>query len=164
MTLEDKINKLRLELDLQTEDQLTKALSSMPERIEGIINKRIEDIVAGTLGFENRWGRWEINNTNGRQTEAANAVGRIINEKLDFALNEWTAEALKKGTLPKGWKEAARKEFDERVDWHLRELIREYAKDHINQHAEKLLQKVLEAPPAKARAPKREREYDGVED
>lgn len=165
MTLEEKIKKLRHELDVQTEEHLEKTIRALPSIIENIINKRIEDIVAGTLGFNNRWGTWEIDNCNGRKTQAANAVGAVINEKLNFALDTWTAEALKKGTLPKGWKEAARKEFDERVEWHLKELIREYAKSHINENAENLLKKVIEAPPSqsKTKAPRAEKEYDYLE-
>ena len=67
--------------------------------------------------------------------------------------------------MPKDWKKALRKEFDEKVDWQLRTFIQNYAKSHIEQHAQGMLKKVIEAQPTQARTSKpTEPDYEDIED
>lgn len=155
--IEERIADLRRQIDEKTEASLQEALKDLDSRIHSIVEQRISKIVAATLGLEDRWGRVEVDHCNGRQTAVANAIGEMAMAQIDRQFPEWIKQAIGNDKLPKGWKQAIRKEYDERLNWRLRELVKDHAESVIQTNAEKLLEEAIKMEPPK---PKRKKDEE----
>jgi hypothetical protein len=161
-TQEQRIKDLRKQIDDKTEAALAECLKDLDYRIQCSIDKRIGDIVAQSMGFSNRWHEWEIDHCNGRATAIANAIGERAEMYLAEKMPNYLDEVIGKKVLPKGWKTAIRKEFDERLGWLLRDMVKNHADGIMQSTAEKLLEEALKAPPENSPKPKPEDEYEEV--
>lgn len=98
------------------------------ERVKKALNQNSKDIVAKLLGFDNRWGKWEIDNCNGRHrnTEA----GRRIVELHQKAVDEWFHEISDFKLTPKeksAFRTAFKKIFLDKFDYYVRKAAEEQA-------------------------------------
>lgn len=71
--------------------------SSIERDVTSILDKRAEEVVFKLLGFDNRWGRMEVDHCNGRAGESA--AGDFIRAKAGAAVHAWLEAQV--GKLPK---------------------------------------------------------------
>lgn len=67
-------------LEKNSEDQLT-------QRVHHLLDENQKKIILTLLGFENRWGGWEIDHCNGRSGNTP--VGEYIKQTHEDAIQEW---------------------------------------------------------------------------
>jgi hypothetical protein len=146
----NKIEQLQKELDDKTAAALQAAIDTLDERIDKIVNQRIEDIVGASLGFEFRWGRAEIDHCNGRKTAIANQIGELALKKINAHFDNWIEKAVGKKALPKGWDGGIRKEYDERMQRSLKDKMQMHIDELIEKNGATLLEEALKRRPAKA--------------
>jgi protoporphyrinogen oxidase len=68
------------------------------ERVHEILNEDLKSAALSLLGFDNRWGRWELQNN-----QKASAAQQYINSKVEQAFKEWADNLIITGIkrLPK---------------------------------------------------------------
>lgn len=93
------------------------------------LNKERREIVVKMLGFNDSWGKLEVDNCNGRNEKSI--VGVYLRTHAEAAVNEWM-KAHMKGALEEHVRgkfsdakllAAAKKHFDEQFEWQLRKAI-----------------------------------------
>lgn len=110
------------------EDKIEKQISSM-------LDRRLEEVVAKLLGFNNSWGRWEVDNCNGR--DGNSAAGDWLREKAANAVKEWlTAQAGDLPKLPAAAIKSLRKEYLEHFE--------QFAMDFLQHEAERNARELVE--------------------
>jgi hypothetical protein len=84
---------------IETVDHIHKAIDSwlqknteerLTERVHHLLDENQKKIVLTLLGFENRWGGWEIDHCNGRSGNTP--VGEYISQTHEEAIKEWLSQ------------------------------------------------------------------------
>lgn len=144
-----KIEQLQKDLEEKTAVSLQATIDTLDEKIDKIIDQRIEDIVGASLGFEFRWGKAEIDHCNGRKTAIANQIGARVLEKINAHFENWIEKAIGKKALPKGWDASIRAEYDEQLKRALRDKMQNHVVEIVEKNAATLLEEALKRRPAK---------------
>lgn len=115
----------------------------LEERVKKTLNENSKEIVAKLLGFNNHWGKWEIDNCNGRDryTEA----GRRIVALHQKAVDEWFHEISDFKLTPKeksAFRAAYKKSFFDMFTYH----VRIAAEKQAEQVANDLVQEIVGTP------------------
>jgi hypothetical protein len=71
-------------------------LEGLVDRVKTELDDHLNDIVAKVLGMNNRWGKWEVDNCNGRSGQSH--IGQEINTKATEVVADIVNEVLA------GWK------------------------------------------------------------
>lgn len=142
-TTTEKIAALRKEIDNVTLEQLKKIRAGLEHRVASAVDKRIDNILAAALGFSDSWGRLEVDHCNGRKTAIADEIGRFAMDRVKASVDSWIATVADEGKLPKGWKQAMKKEYEERLSYKLSEAVRRHADEFAASQAEQLLTQAL---------------------
>jgi len=99
------------------------------------------EVVAKLLGFDNRYGEWEVDHCNGRESPITN----YIQQECGDVVRQWVHEAVleeltdaKKNSL----KAAVREALKAGIDNHFRELSWHYSRDHAKEIANGIVNEV----------------------
>lgn len=92
--------------------------------IEDLIKKDLRNVTYGVfakiLGFDNRWGKWEIDHCNGRTS----IISNYINAAATLKIKEWIDNQLENlPTLSETQLNAIKKDYLEKYNRNLRELL-----------------------------------------
>ena len=105
------------------------------DTIKVMLDKRLDEIVGKMLGFDLRWGTWEVDHCNGRAGESA--AGDWLRQRAGLAVMDWLDKQAK-SLLPLPAKAAAalRTSYQEQLEDELRrdlmQKARQDAKDLLN--------------------------------
>ncbi|KKM62673.1 hypothetical protein LCGC14_1519330 [marine sediment metagenome] len=111
--------------------------TSIRDKVFSILDRQRDNLIAQLMGFENRYGKWEINNCNNR---AANSfIGGVIKEIGNNAVHDWIVNQLDLNKLTKLTPEQtdsvikeAKKHYINTLSQRLNERAMTAANDHIN--------------------------------
>lgn len=93
--------------------------NKIPQMVSSMLERRMEEVVAKLLGFDNHWGDWAVDHCNGRAGNSA--AGDWLREQARDAIKAWlTAQAGKLPTLPKHAIESLRKNYQKTLERELR--------------------------------------------
>jgi hypothetical protein len=112
--------------------------------VQTILDRRLEQVVAGLVGFEDYWGRWEVDHCNGRQSLATD----WLREKASEGAKKWIAEqAANLPELPRGAVTSLRNEYKKCLQDALEEMIREKAHEDAKEMFNKIAKDVTGVGP-----------------
>lgn len=94
--LEIEKEKLIAKADNIIADKLAKFGANLEEKIENMLDRRLQELVGKYLGFDNKWGRWELDHCNGRSGESA--AGDFLRSKVQEGTKKWLEKQA--GNLP----------------------------------------------------------------
>ena len=94
--LEIEKEKLIAKADNIIADKLAKFSANLEEKIEDMLDRRLQELVAKYLGFDNKWGRWELDHCNGRSGNSA--AGDFLLSKVQDGAKKWLDKQA--GSLP----------------------------------------------------------------
>lgn len=115
---------------------------SARRKIEDILDSHTEEAVAKLLGFDNKWGDWEVDHTNGRQGESA--AGDWLRKTAKEEVDKWLAtQAGELPDLSAAQKKALRAGYQNELEYHVKERLKARAKDHAEDVAEKLWKEIV---------------------
>lgn len=83
--------------DAAAQKWLKEKQGNIEQDVHNLLDQRLETLVAKLLGFNNRWGDWEIDSCNGRSGESA--AGDWLRARAGNAAREWLTKQA--GALPK---------------------------------------------------------------
>jgi hypothetical protein len=109
-------------LKLNTDEDLT-------TRVHKLLDENQKKIVLTLLGFENRWGGWEIDHCNGRAGQTP--VGEYIKVTHEAAIKEWL-EQVKLPPMPA----SAKKEIEAEMRRTYTNEVREYMRKRVIERAQ----------------------------
>jgi hypothetical protein len=110
-------------------------------RVREMMERHAEDIIAKVAGFDNSWGRWEVDHCNGRMSQ----VTRFVSEAARTGFESWLKEQAG-GSLPAltaAQKKALRTDFVRERDDYARTAIRQLAQRTGAEIAEGMVTDVL---------------------
>lgn len=119
----------------------------LTQRVHDLLDKNAKEVVLKLLGFNESWGKWEIDHCNGRAGESA--VGDYLKNVKRAAINSWLDEA----ELPKMDKSISavmRKELKRDYDKFLKEYLYEYAQAQARETAQEIIKSVFSTAKADA--------------
>lgn len=134
-----RIEEIRKEIDDRTLEKLESILVNLDERVSSAVDRAINQIIANALGMSHSWGRWEVDNCNGRKTEIANKIGQLAMARVKDSFDKWLSEVSPDGKMPTGWKKSVKEEYDDQLTRKLREVIRKHVDSVSTTEAEKLV-------------------------
>lgn len=94
-------------------------------RVRELMERHADDIVAKVAGFDNSWGRWEVDHCNGRMSQ----VTRFVSEAARAEFQSWLKEQAG-GSLPAlsaAQRKALRSDFVRERNDYARTALRELA-------------------------------------
>lgn len=107
--------------------------------VETLLTKRSEEIVLKLLGFDNHWGRWEVDHCNGRGGESA--MGDYLRSTQKAAIEQW----LRNVELPAIPAQATKKmksdylyEYKEQMAKHLQQAAHKRAEEDAQKIVDQL--------------------------
>lgn len=133
--IEKTIPELREQLDGLIKQKLQAAIDNIDHIAEQYMQRRIDQIIALTLGLSDRWGNLEMDHCNGRKTALANEIGERVLAAFNQSIPDWMDKNLK-GELPKGWMKTIRAEYKEQFEYALRERTRDVARQQAWDNAD----------------------------
>lgn len=110
--------------------------STLKKTINKYLDAHLLDIIGRIFGFENRWGKWEVDNCNGRMDKSV--VGQYLKDKTQSITKEWLdkqADGLLNFKLPPDAVESMKKEiirnFNNEMSYKMRELAARKAEQFV---------------------------------
>ncbi len=141
LTLE-KVAALAAKVQKEWLSGLTDA-EAVEKHVTALLNRQLEALVAGTLGFDEHWGRWEIHTTNGREP----AIAKAIKTETEVVARKMVVDALANFTSKIDWVKLIRREYEQAIKVTISHAVEEVAA----QEAERLVTSVLQMPIDKLR-------------
>tara|TARA_R110000868_G_scaffold75901_5_gene218661 strand:+ start:231 stop:665 length:435 start_codon:yes stop_codon:yes gene_type:complete len=134
--LKEQIAQAEKLADEAAKEWLEKNKPILGELIKEKLDKRVDMIAACLLGFNNNWGKWELDHCNGRMGESA--AGDWLRETAGDAVRAWlTDQAGNLPKLPKTIVESLRSQY---LDVFRQELAAQLRKKAIRDASEALTQ------------------------
>jgi hypothetical protein len=124
--IQKRIDNARKKAEAAAIDWLKEKEGDIGHTIRMRLDSRMDSIVAKLLGFDDHWGKWEVDHCNGRNGESA--AGDWLRQQVGETIKSWLAEQA--GNLPKLPKTAItglRKEYLRVLESELSKLMRDAA-------------------------------------
>ena len=110
------------------------------------LNAQKREVTLKLLGLDNRWGRWEVDHCNGRQSPITEYLARGVQEEVMKWVNEAVIEVLteeRKLKIKNTAKAAIRKEIEDQVvnktaSYRLKEFVEPIIKSMMEQSADEV--------------------------
>lgn len=115
--------------------------------VKKLVKKQLDtkrrEIFAQVLGFDDRWGRWEVDHCNGRRSAVSDGLASVVQE----AGEEWVKDCIKRYTkksgilgMTKAQEDALLLDYQSRIKSNISSHLYRLAE----QHAEKLAKQMAE--------------------
>ena len=98
------------------------------------VNRNLKSVVLGALGFRDSWGKWEVDNCNGRKTNIGDMVAATAQDFIKQNSLEVAFEFSQKDR--EELLAALRKEFFDRIRYSLRDTVHHMANDTMRKVVE----------------------------
>lgn len=126
LSLEDYHLALKSAVDTELE---AIDINDLREQVRHRMQNDVFDIVTSALGFDRRWGKWEVDHCNGLRNAAADAM---LAEAKSAAVDWLKQQAGKLPELPKAAVKALHADYKQRLERTLSDLLEERA--HTEAH------------------------------
>jgi hypothetical protein len=105
-------------------------------RVRDVLNSRRDELIIKLAGFDNKWGRWELDHTNGR----ASTMDMYIREVAGNAVREWVRHSIQDLPIMTTEMQAALKmEYEDRFEREVRHRIVLLAQERANRAMDEML-------------------------
>lgn len=110
---------------------------SIKEKVYETLNQNFKETVLKLLGFDNRWGTWEIDRNNKHFIAAQEYISDVIKNSYKEWMDNIVLDEIKR--VPKAAiKKAAIKDFRYHLDWELQRAVKTAATDMAETLAQEL--------------------------
>lgn len=126
--LQQKLAAIQARADKAALQWMKEAEGDIESKVRGMLDRRLQEIVGKLMGFDNRWGPWEVDNCNGRAGESA--AGEWLRSQAGEAVKTWLSEqAGNLPSLPKGAIKALQKSYTDRLLDDAEDLLKRKAQE-----------------------------------
>ncbi len=114
----------------------TNSEEKIKKKVKDLLDSKAEEVTLKLLGFNNSWGKWELDHCNGRSGESA--AGDFIQQVQQTAIKEWLSEVAMP-TLDEKMKKSILKGVNAEVKRSISYQIQQLATNQANALMNKLL-------------------------
>lgn len=118
----------------------TNTEEKIKETVISLLNKESKQLVLKLLGFNESWGKWEVDHCNGRGGQSA--AGDYLTKVQQEAIQEWLKGAVMP-TLDKATKASMQKSAQQEYTYNLNRLVREYAVSQAELDAKAVIKQLV---------------------
>ncbi len=115
---------------------------SIKATVIGLLEKESKQIVLKLLGFNESWGKWEVDHCNGRGGQSA--AGDFLTKVQQGAIEEWLKTTVMP-TLDKKTRDSMLKSAQSEYTYNLTRLVREYAISQAESDAKAVIAQLVES-------------------
>lgn len=112
----------------------------LANRVKRQLDERQEKIVCQLLGFKEHWGKWEVDNCNGRSGNSA--AGDYLREVQKEAIQEWF-ESIQLPNMPPAMAKSLKSEYLETLRYKVRDSLSRIAQQKADEIANKMIEECL---------------------
>jgi hypothetical protein len=135
---EEKLAKLKARGEKAAADWFKDNEDKIEFKIKQQLDSAVVDIVAKLLGFNNQWGRWEIDHCNGRNGNSA--AGDFIQRNAKEGVDKWLSQIVfDLPTMPAGMLKSLRAEYKNTLEDELRNLLVQKAREDAQKMFENII-------------------------
>lgn len=140
--LQKRIDAAKVRADKAAAQWLKENEDKIEQQISSMLDKRLEEVVAKLLGFSYSWGRWEVDNCNGRSGDSA--AGDWLRDKAGNSVRDWlTAQAGDLPKLPAAAVKALRKQYLEYFERCATDFLQREAEENARQLVERMAKEAM---------------------
>lgn len=110
-------------------------------KVISLLEKNAEQATLTLLGFENRWGKWEVDHCNGRSGESS--IGDYMKKVHAVAIKEFFDSLDLKQIITPALKKKLTTEIKKTYEWKFQEAVQRAARELAEQHAQKLVNELV---------------------
>lgn len=138
LTIQERISLIKERADQAALQWIKENEENIEYKIIKMLDERCEKIVAKLMGFENPWGKWEVDHCNGRAGESA--AGDWLRQRAGESVRAWLdKQAGDLPDLPKSAINALKKEYLCILEELVKEELEEIAKEKMMKVVEELI-------------------------
>lgn len=126
--------------DKNKEDDITK-------KVHKLLDNNSDEITLKLLGFNNSWGKWELDHCNGRSGESA--AGDYLRKVQKHAIEDWLKQ-VKLPVLNETLSTQMQKHLKGEYDRHLKQYLSDYAQTQANKDAKEIIDSLFSTTRADA--------------
>ena len=133
----DYVERVRRTIEKTVSEWADHWASAGPEKIRAMLDEAAEQIVAGVIGFSNRYGKWEVDRShNGKDVDSF--IVRFISNRAETAIHKWLDENVERvlaKPFPPEVLRGARAEYLRVFSWQLERRVRDLAEQDVTEAA-----------------------------
>ena len=126
--------------DKNKEDDITK-------KVHKLLDNNSDEITLKLLGFDNKWGSWELDHCNGRSGESV--AGDYLRKVQNQAIDDWLKQ-VKLPVLNKTLSTQMQKHLEVEYDQYLKQYLRDYAQTQASKDAKEIIDDLFSSARADA--------------
>lgn len=104
------LEELRGELERRSKELLAHEIEELPTTLRHLVQENSTKLLLAALGFQESFGRWEVNRTGGN-SPMASALGACVMQALQLAIPDFIKEYITDLTRTELLQEAGRRDF-----------------------------------------------------
>ena len=85
--MKPNMKKLVQEAEIEINKWISLHREKLKDDVSRRLDSRLEELISKYMGFNNHWGKWELDHCNGRQGESA--AGDFIKKEVATTCQEW---------------------------------------------------------------------------
>lgn len=121
---------------------------SIKHTVTNLLEKNKEQMVLKLLGFNESWGKWELDHCNGRAGNSA--AGEFLRAVQQTAIEDWMAKLILP-TVSKTATAEIQKSANQSYRYELEKRVREMAVAQANKDAQAIIQSIVQSNQIEAR-------------
>lgn len=113
---------------------------ALTQRVHNLLDANTETIVLKLLGFDNSWGKWELDHCNGRSGESA--AGDYLRQVQQDAIQDWF-KSVKLPEFSKSLSSVMKKELERGYKEYLSQFLHKYAREEADKTAKEIIESLF---------------------
>ena len=116
-------------------------------KVHKLLDNNSKEITLKLLGFDNKWGSWELDHCNGRSGESV--AGDYLRKVQNQAIDDWLKQ-VKLPVLNKTLSTQMQKHLEVQYDQYLKQYLRDYAQTQASKDAKEIIDELFSTARADA--------------
>lgn len=114
---------------------------SIKKAVHELLDNNLKETSLKLLGFDNRWGRWEVDHRSEKHTAAQEYIANLIESSFREWMDNLVLDEIKR--MPKvSIKRAAVNEFKNQIEWNLDRKIKKTVSDLADEYSEAIAEQL----------------------
>jgi histone H3/H4 len=114
---------------------------SIKQKVHELLDSNLKETSLKLLGFDNRWGKWEVDHRSEKHTAAKEYIANLIESSFKEWMDNLVLDEIKR--MPKvSIKRAAVNEFKSQIGWNLKRKIKNTVSDLAEEYSEAIAEQL----------------------
>lgn len=133
------VEELKAELDRRTREALAHEIENLSSTVERLVNQNATKLLLASLGFAESFGRWEINRTNGNESQISAAIGNAAMQALQLAIPDFIKDYVTELSKTTFLQDAARRDFSHQLHRYTMDYVHKWIEEEAKTQSQKII-------------------------